>query len=280
MKRDKEMNKELEHLHQLELLLASEVLRICEKHGLKIVMLAGTFLGAIRHKGFIPWDDDMDFGMPRADFERFKKICEVELNREKFFIQTDDNDKYYPFNFIKLRLNGTHVIEEFSSSADVHNGIYIDVFPIDDVASNSYVKFIQFKGFWFFRNLLWIKCGYGDREQKQKTSYKIGKILSLFFSVDFLKKAKNFFITIGNRDTTEYVVVSDGSYGLEKETFPKKWLNEIDLYQFEDKMIWGFRQYQDYLTHLYGNYMELPPENKRNHHNRLKVDFGPYKYDM
>ena len=68
------MTDELEQLHNLELLLASEVLKICEKYNLKIVMLAGTFLGAIRHNGFIPWDDDMDFGMPREDFERFKEV--------------------------------------------------------------------------------------------------------------------------------------------------------------------------------------------------------------
>lgn len=270
------MTEELKKVHQLELLLASEVLRICKKYDLKVVMLAGTFLGAIRHNGFIPWDDDMDFGMPRKDFEKFKTLCKSELDTEKFFLQTDQTDKNYPFNFLKLRLNNTRVSEEFSLDANVHSGIYIDIFPIDDISPNAIIRFVQLKGFWFFRNLLWIKCGYGDIDRKQRLSFKFVKLISSIFSISFLKKMKHRCILMGQNSNADFVVVSDGSYGLKKETFPKEWLREVEIYPFDNMKIWGIRNYKAYLEHMYGDYMQIPPEDQRNHHKRIDVDFGPY----
>ena len=270
------MTDELEQLHNLELLLASEVLKICEKYNLKIVMLAGTFLGAIRHNGFIPWDDDMDFGMPREDFERFKELCVSDLDREKYFLQTDQTDLNYPFNFVKLRLNNTHVSEEFSLDANVHDGIYIDIFPIDDICPKPFRRFIQLKGFWLFRNLLWIKCGYGDNDRKKRLAYKLAKLATHVFSISFLKKMKEKCILLGQSTNADNVVVSDGSYGIKKKTFPKVWLDEVESYSFEDIKLWGMKNYKAYLKHMYGDYMQLPPENQRNHHKRIKIDFGPY----
>ena len=106
-------NETLQKMHRLHLVLADEVKRICEKHSIEYFMLAGTLLGAIRHKGFIPWDDDMDFGMTRNNFEKFLLVAEKELDAKKFYLQTDRKDRFYTFNFAKLRLNGTKVIEEF-----------------------------------------------------------------------------------------------------------------------------------------------------------------------
>lgn len=271
------MTDELKQLHQLELSLAIEVMKICDKHNLKIVMLAGTLLGAIRHKGFIPWDDDMDFGMPREDFEKFKEVCQYELDTDKYFLQTDEVDKNYPFNFMKMRLNHTKVSEEFSAQADVHSGIYVDIFPINEIATNGLKRFIQLKGFWFFRNLLWIKCGYGEEEKKQEFSYKLAKVLSIPFSIHFLKRMKHKCIMLGRNSGSDWVVVSDGSYGLTKETFPSKWLAETASYTFDGVDLMSFKDYDAYLKHMYGDYMKLPPEDQRNHHKRLAIDFGPYK---
>lgn len=270
------MDNELQKLHQLELLLADKLVRICKKYNLPIFMLAGTALGAIRHRGFIPWDDDMDFGMLRSDFEEFKNICNIELDKSRFFLQSDENDKFYPFNFVKIRLNGTSVLEEFSQKADVHTGIYIDIFPIDNISLNPVKRFFQLIGFWFFRNLLWIKCGCGEDDRKQEIRYRVGSIFSSFFSIYFLKKAKNYFITLVKNEDADYVIVSDGSYGLTKETFPKKWLQESDVYMFEDRLFTSFQNIDIYLKYLYGDYMQLPPESSRNHYKRLNVNFGIY----
>ena len=121
----------LQHMHSLHLILADEVKRICEKHNIRYFMIAGTLLGAVRHKGFIPWDDDMDFGMLRNDYDKFVSVCAAEIDENKFYLQTDKKDKYYTFNFAKLRLCGTKVIESFSFDVQTNQGIYIDIFPID-----------------------------------------------------------------------------------------------------------------------------------------------------
>lgn len=266
----------LNHMHQLHLLLADELKRICEKHGIRYFMIAGTLLGAVRHKGFIPWDDDMDFGMLRPDFEKFLQVSKKELDMDRFYLQTDRNDLYYTFNFAKLRLNGTKVFEEFSSKVSTNQGIYIDIFPIDAVDDRALKAAIQYKSFWIFRNLLWVKCGYGEEERKRKLNYKIAKLCAAPFSIEFLKKMKHKTITSCKSGETRKVVTSDGTYGLGKETLDAKWVNELSDYIFEDRTYPGIADYDGYLSYFYKDYMKLPPKDKRNHHGRLEVDFGKY----
>lgn len=266
----------LQHMHSLHLILADEVKRICEKHNIRYFMIAGTMLGAVRHKGFIPWDDDMDFGMLRNDYDKFVSVCAAEIDENKFYLQTDKKDKYYTFNFAKLRLCGTKVIESFSSDVQTNQGIYIDIFPIDNLADGKTVARLQCKKFWFYRSLLWIKCGYGSGEVKKKTSYKIARFISRFFSIAYLKKRKLKIIAKYKNKETRYVVTSDGTYGLKKETLEKAWLKNLKNYDFEDRQYPGIADYDTYLTYFYGDYMQLPPEDKRNHHGRLEVDFGSY----
>lgn len=267
----------LDKLHSLQLLIADELKRICEKYEIKYFMVAGTLLGAVRHKGFIPWDDDMDFGMLRCDYEYFLTVCEKELDTKRFLLQTDKHDTYYAFNFAKLQLKGTSVVESFSKDVDVTQGIYIDIFPIDSVPDNLRIKRRQFFNFWFFRNILLVKCGYGNDERKKKFSYRAARFLSIFFSIEKLKKLKYSIITKYKNETTFYVVTSDGNYGLDKETLHAEWLKDICDYIFEDRVYPGISDYESYLGYFYGNYMELPPVEKRNHHDRLEIDFGKYE---
>lgn len=270
----------LQKMHKLHLLLADEVKRICEKHGIEYFLLAGTLLGAIRHKGFIPWDDDMDFGMTRNNFEKFLVFAEQELDNQRFYLQTDRKEKLYVFNFAKLRLNGTKVVEGFSSDVNSHQGIYIDIFPLDVVPDNKLLSFIQYKSFYVYRNLLWVKCGYGTQERKKTIGYKLAKIAAIPFSIGYLKKRKMEVIAHYRNNDSALVVTSDGTYGLTKETLQRKWLKSLTLLQFEDRVFPGFTAYDEYLTYFYHDYMQLPPENKRNHHSRLVIEFGPYESSL
>jgi lipopolysaccharide cholinephosphotransferase len=184
------------------------------------------------------------------------------------------NDKYYAFNFAKLRLNGTYVEESFSSGVSANQGIYIDIFPLDYVYDSRIRKFFQFKIFWIARNLLWVKCGYGEKCRKKTFSYKIAKFLSLFFSIDLLKKIK--YRVISSCKDGEFVVTSDGTYGLKKETLKKSWISNLSKYKFENREYFGIESYDEYLTYMYKDYMQIPPVSKQNHHDRSKVDFGKY----
>jgi lipopolysaccharide cholinephosphotransferase len=271
-----ENNQVLDQLHQLHLILADEVKRICEKHQIRYFLLAGSLLGAVRHHGFIPWDDDMDFGMCREDFEKFLKVCEEELDPEQFYLQTDRKDRYYTFNFAKLCLTGTRVVEGFSSDKGVSQGVYIDIFPLDRVADRPVRRFFQYKIFWVARNLLWIKCGYGEERRKRTLKYRVGRICAAPFSIRFLKKLKYRSITCCAGEKTASVVTSDGTYGLTKETLNADWVEQLVMYDFEGHSYPGIRDYDAYLTYLYGDYRAVPPEDQRDHHERLEVDFGRY----
>ncbi|WP_050641976.1 MULTISPECIES: phosphorylcholine transferase LicD [Clostridia] len=267
----------LHKMHDLHLILADELKHICEKNDIKYFLIAGSLLGAVRHQGFIPWDDDMDFGMKRNDFEKFIKVCEKEIDCDKFYLQYDRNDKYYTFNFAKLALRGTKVIEAFSDKVNTETGIYIDIFPIDNLSDKAVQRIVQLKSFFIVRNLLWIKCGYGNEERKKELSYKIGKIGATFFNIEMLKKWKHTIITRYKDENTALVVTSDGNYGLKKETLKSDWVESIREYRFEDRSFPGIADYKSYLSYFYGDYMELPPIEERNHHGRLDIDFGIYE---
>ena len=125
--------KNLRKLQLLQLDIAKAIKELCESNGIPYFLIGGTLLGAIRHKGFIPWDDDFDVGMLREDYERFIKIAEEKLDKKKFFLETWDTEKGYGFPFAKVKLNGTKYPER-NAPKSVHQGIFVDVFPIDTAA--------------------------------------------------------------------------------------------------------------------------------------------------
>lgn len=268
---------DLQKLHALHLVLANELKRICNKYNIKYFMVKGTLLGAIRHKGFIPWDDDMDFGMKRKNYEKFLQVCKKELDQEKFYLQTEATDELYTFEFAKLRLEGTEIIEEFSKDVNTHHGIFIDIFPFDNVADNVILRFFQIKKFWFYRSLSWVKCGYGSKLRKKEFKYKVTKIVSKLFSIEFIKKQKKIGLTKYNNKNTKYIICGDGHFGIKKEIINSEWIEAVTEYQFEDEIFLGIKDYDNYLKHFYGDYMTLTPEGKRNRHHRISINYGIYK---
>ncbi|WP_018659159.1 LicD family protein [Allofustis seminis] len=120
----------LREVQHIELQILKKVTEICDRHAIDYWIDCGTLLGAVRHKGFIPWDDDMDIAMLRDDYERFVKVAPAELGDE-FFLQTRKTDPNYPFTFDKVRKNNTTFVEWATRGLDMHHGIYIDIFVYD-----------------------------------------------------------------------------------------------------------------------------------------------------
>lgn len=268
----------LNKIHSLELKIALEIKRICEKNDIKYFLTAGTLLGAVRHGGFIPWDDDMDIGMLREDYNKFINACKKDLGKE-YFLQNWDTDSEFPFSFGKIRLKGTHFVEGFSENSKACNGIFVDIFPFDNVPDDIKERKLQAKKYFICKRLLWIKKGMGinmkNENFKQKLKYYIFLIFSKFFKYETIK---NYFSKTQqkyNKIITEKVV-TDGSYSYEKESLKREWIENLELISFEKEMFYSYKNKEEYLKYFYGDYMRLPPLEKRNRHLVRNVDFGIY----
>jgi len=274
-----EANEQLDLIHKLELKIAVEIKRICELHGIKYFLTAGTLLGAVRHGGFIPWDDDMDIGMLREDYDKFVDACSKDLGSE-FFLQTWDTDPNYPFSFGKVRLKGTHFVEGFSENSNLlENGLFVDIFPFDNVPDDAKSKEKQAKKYYFCKRMLWIKKGMGtnmkEESLKQKLKYLAFRFISCFFRYDVIKSYYKEIQQKYNNTITKQVV-TDGSYDYKKESIRREWVDNLELVEFETEQFYSYKDRIEYLTYFYGDYMKLPPESKRNRHQLRDIDFGEY----
>ena len=123
-------------LQLIQVSIVEDIDRICRDNGLKYYIIGGTLLGAVRHKGFIPWDDDIDLVMYRDDYNKFISIIQSEYS-EKYFLQNFYTDKHYTRYIAKVRLNGTHLTESYLDNSKSHDGIYVDIFPLDYTKKND-----------------------------------------------------------------------------------------------------------------------------------------------
>ncbi len=269
----------LPKLHNCQLIIAREIKRICDENNIKYFIIAGTLLGAIRHGGFIPWDDDMDIGMLREDYEKFINIAKTDLG-EDFFLQTPETDYNYGLTFAKILLKGTVLVEETTASNNAQKGIFVDIFPFDVAPESESDRESHNKKTYFYKRLLLAKLNYniaGKREYVKRMIYFILKIMSKFFSREKLEKKLDDEITRYNSQKTDDIVNIGGAYGYKKETIKASWVRKTVEIPFEDMTIAAPIDYIKYLETFYGDYMTPPPEDKRyNRHSIKELDFGKY----
>ncbi len=247
-----------------------EIQRICEKHGLTFFLAYGTLLGAVRHQGFIPWDDDMDVGMPRADYEKFLQIAPQELG-EEFFLQTADTDPAYAFTFAKVRLNGTTMLEDYAADSKQHNGIYVDIFPYETCPDGGLQRKLHFL---LFKCVKWAALGKTDYKFIIPKRRRFAKLMSavLFFlrkdgAIKFANKLRRMF----ERRKTAYCVDPEWYKGI----IALEDIQSTVSLSFEGHSMPVPQHYQELLTQIYGDYMQLPPvEERGNKHQMVKMDTG------
>ena len=270
----------LPKLHSCELLILKEVKRLCEENGIKYFIIAGTLLGAVRHGGFIPWDDDMDVGMLREDYEKFIKLAKTELGSQ-FFLQTPETDSSYGLNFAKIQLKDTSLVEATAANNAV-KGISIDIFPFDAVPESDKEKSKHNRRTYFLRRLFLAKQNYkvyGKKEYVKRLVYFVLKVISLLYSREKLCKMLDFECEMYNKvnKKPEKIVNIGGAYGYDKETIRREWVDSTVELPFEDFTVAAPAGYIPYLEYFYGDYMTPPPEDKRyNRHSVINIDFGPY----
>ena len=143
---------ELDMIQKLELKILKEIIRICKKEKIEYFLIGGSALGAIRHEGFIPWDDDIDVGMTRENYDNFLRVAEQYLG-EEFYLQSPSSDRKSPYSYSKLMLKGTLFLEYAQRNLKTQSGIYVDIFPFDEVPDNESENERQFKAVQFYKKL-------------------------------------------------------------------------------------------------------------------------------
>lgn len=258
-------NKILEEIHQLqklELVILKDVAEVCKKHNIKFFLGEGTLLGAIRHKGFIPWDDDVDLIMERSEYERFLAVAQEELG-EKYQVQHPTTVDNYWSPFIKVRqLDGDLSFrQQHIAHLTDNNGPYIDIFPMEYVPVKESFK-ISKTAFLirFYRGMLSYKLGL------RKPPHFYGKLLkfaSNFYSVKSIHKGlqKNF--TCFGKGKKPFMATFSSYHPLRCQIVESKHYDETLWWDFEDTKMPVPAGYDEILTTIYGDYMTPPPEENR-----------------
>lgn len=226
----------------------------CEKNNIRYFLCGGTLIGAIRHKGFIPWDDDIDISMPRPDYDRFISLFNKPENYYQVICM--ENNKKYGFPFAKVHDTRTFV-DELQYAKDQF-GVYIDIFPIDGVGENEQVFRIL-----RLRKLLHTKkANYFQRTIAKKIINTFGKILLLPFSVHYILK-------LMDKEARKYPYGSTDRAGIIINPYGIREIVNLSVFEkaipkrFEDRDYMVPSEYDTWLRSIYSDYMQLPPEDKR-----------------
>lgn len=242
--------------HQSVMLeLLGEFDRVCKKHNIKYVLFAGSALGAVRHHGFIPWDDDMDVALLRSEYEKLMNLAQSEWDG-KYYFQKEFSE-HWSMYFSKLRKNNTACIEKYHpKDQQTHQGIYIDVFPIDNAYRNPMMQRLQFFASRIVMAKVFYRRGYETNSFLKKVFICFCRILPM----TFFKKLVQY---NGGTNSENVHSFLGGTSSYKKGCYQRKWFTEQQIVTFEGRQVPISAYADEMLTAMYGDYMKLPSEKER-----------------
>lgn len=268
----------LGRIKELEMEIMAEIDRICKKHNITYFLVGGSMLGAVRHKGFIPWDDDIDIGMLRDDYDKFRKVCPGEL-RPGLIYQSHLEESTSHYIFDKIRLQDTYFSTKFSNRFDdIQNGIFVDVLVFDKTANNKKLQKLHIKMIKIFRRLLnirWVNVA------RKGVHYNASKVFLPFMRLvpfKFYHRCLDWALTLFHTDKKSAYLIDGVGLNLHRGAFPADWFGDFIDMKYENMTFKVPVGYDNYLRMWYGDrYMELLPLSSRfSGHTLLRLDLGKY----
>lgn len=251
-----EYKSEINELQKIQLSMLKDFDAVCQKHRISYQLFSGTALGAVRHKGFIPWDDDIDVVMLREDYERFFDSASKELDSNKYYVQREFSE-HWPMFFSKLRLNGTTYIEKYHShDARIHQGIYIDIFPCDNLSDSRLMQKLQY----FASKIVIAKSLYA---RGYETNSTVKKCFMQFCRILPTEPFKRLCIRRNDSSSLKVHTFFGGGKKFERSIFFREWFEQSVKMRFEDSEFPVSAHYDEMLRVMYGDYMIMPTLEQR-----------------
>ena len=270
---------DLRKLQLLELKILVEIKRVCDKHNINFILMGGTLLGAVRHKGFIPWDDDIDIGMTRDNYVKFCEIAPLEFSKEYFLQTTSTDNQYGKFFGAKVRLNGTKVFNIHEPKNFKNNGAFVDVFIFDNCPNSVLAGYYHWLVLHILSRVYYLRMGYHPRPASiiARIIMYFGVILCCPINTNKLKSILANYHEKFTRLSSNYVVPFANPYSFKKVRQLRSTMTEIIQVPFEGILMPVPKDYHLYLSIQYGNYMIPHPPKSRNRQHAVEIDFGIYK---
>lgn len=266
---------ELKKLHQIELDIFQEIIRVCKENDITYFTVGGTTLGALRHNGFIPWDDDIDIGMMRDDYEKFLRIAQQAL-KDGYTLQHFKADSNTPTYFAKVRKDGTEFIERYNKNANIHQGVFIDIMPYDRVPTDGQARkrYYQSVALWtqlYIAKTLWV-ASYTQSKIKRIVFSAVRSVLHILLlpvSKAYLFQRLDCLMSAHNHTSSSIV----SSRGLSVFECGLQDLIPVQMHPFGSLTVAVPANADKVLQIQFGDWNQLPPENKR-------INHAPYQLNI